>query len=429
MYVSLAQYFGDRSGNFATTTALLALPLLGTIGMAVDVGYAIEQRAALLAAADAAAIGALSTQSVGVLAAINSSANGTIVVAEKDARKLFEGQLPSGMVTKVTDLAIDITKEDDTMNSVVTFKAQVPTSFLKLLSHDMIEVSGTATATYNTGTFMDFYMLLDNTPSMGVGATMADIETMERHTSDKCAFACHDESKSYDYYDLAKDLGVAMRIDVVREAVQQLTYSAAKAARYPSQYRMGIYTFGTSAKDTKLTEISTLSSDMNAVRTAANAIDLMSIPYQNYNHDQATDLDNAFKNLEKIIKKGGSGKNKTDPEKVVFFVSDGLTDSAKGSSCTKKTTGTRCQEPIDYSVCEPLKKKGIKIAALYTTYLPLPQNAWYNSWIKPFQSEIADRMRSCASPGLYFEVSPTEGIAEAMEALFQKVIGTPRLAS
>lgn len=397
--------------------------------MAIDVGYAIEQRAALLAAADAAAIGALSTQSVGVLAAINTSENGTITVAEKDARKLFDGQLPDGMVTKLTDLSIDITKQDDTMNSVVTFKAQVPTSFLRLLNHDTIEVSGTATATYNTGTFMDFYMLLDNTPSMGVGATMADIDKMERHTPDKCAFACHEEIKSYDYYDLAKELGVSMRIDIVREAVQQLTYSATKAARYPAQYRMGIYTFGKTMKDMKLDEISKLSSDMDAVRQAANAIDLMTTPQHHFKNDQATDLDNAFKNLEKIIKKGGSGKNKTDPEKVVFFVSDGLTDAPKGSSCTKKTSGERCQEPIDYSVCEPLKKKGIKIAALYTTYLPLPQNAWYNDWIKPFQSEIAVRMRACASPGLYFEVSPTEGITEAMEALFQKVIGTPRLAS
>jgi hypothetical protein len=32
-----------------------------------------------------------------------------------------------------------------------------------------------------------------------------------------------------------------------------------------------------------------------------------------------------------------------------------------------------------------LKNKGYKIAMLYTTYLPLPTNGWYNSWIKPFQ--------------------------------------------
>jgi hypothetical protein len=69
-----------------------------------------------------------------------------------------------------------------------------------------------------------------------------------------------------------------------------------------------------------------------------------------------------------------------------------------------------------------MKDRGIKIAVLYTTYLPLPTNDWYNDWISPFSSQIAANMRSCASPDLYFEVSPTQGIPEAMTALFQKVV-------
>ena len=68
---------------------------------------------------------------------------------------------------------------------------------------------------------------------------------------------------------------------------------------------------------------------------------------------------------------------------------------------------------------------------LYTTYLALPTNTWYNSWIEPFNagpygpspnSQIAQNMEACASPGFYFEVSPTQGISEAMNALFQKAI-------
>ena len=76
-----------------------------------------------------------------------------------------------------------------------------------------------------------------------------------------------------------------------------------------------------------------------------------------------------------------------------------------------------------------MKDRGIKIAVLYTTYLPLPTNGWYNEWIAPFQSEIGDRMRECASDDLYFEVSPTEGIEAAMKALFIKAVKAPRLAS
>jgi hypothetical protein len=36
-------------------------------------------------------------------------------------------------------------------------------------------------------------------------------------------------------------------------------------------------------------------------------------------------------------------------------------------------------------------------------------------------------MQACASPGLYFEVSPTQGISEALSALFQKAVSQARL--
>ena len=57
----------------------------------------------------------------------------------------------------------------------------------------------TSTSTSNIPAFIDFYLLLDNTPSMGVGATPADDTAMVRQrpppTSaaiDVVAFACHD---------------------------------------------------------------------------------------------------------------------------------------------------------------------------------------------------------------------------------------------
>ncbi|MGO8632101.1 hypothetical protein ACC807_38030, partial [Rhizobium ruizarguesonis] len=48
---------------------------------------------------------------------------------------------------------------------------------------------------------------------------------------------------------------------------------------------------------------------------------------------------------------------------------------------------------------------------------------------KPFQSEIPTKMQACASPGFYCEVTPTEGITDAMKALFLKVIRAPRITS
>jgi hypothetical protein len=235
--------------------------------------------------------------------------------------------------------------------------------------------------------------------------------------------------QSTNNYSIAKSLGVAMRIDVVRQATQALTDTAKTERVSSDQFRMGVYTFGTKAEDAKLTTISSPTSDLTKVKNYTDDVDLMTIPYQNYNQDQLTSFDSALPQMNTIIDPAGDGTSNISPEKILFFVSDGVGDSYKPSTCTKKTTGGRCQEPIDTSFCKPLKDRGVKIAVLYTTYLPLPSNDWYNKWISPFQSEIPTRMQACASPGLYFEVTPTQGIADAMKALFLKVIRAPRITS
>jgi Flp pilus assembly protein TadG len=427
MGILSSAFLSDRSGNFGIMTALLMVPLVGSAGLALDYAHALSLRTQLYAAADAAAVGAVSEKSDAVAAAMTMKGNGTISVAKTDARSIFFSQMSGELTSVPVELSIDVTKTANKINSFVSFSASVPTTFMHVLGQDSITISGTATAEYQTASFMDFYILLDNTPSMGVAATPTDVSKLEAKTG--CAFACHQMDQVTNNYTIAKSLGVAMRIDVVRQATQALTDTAKTERVSADQFRMGVYTFGTKAEDAKLTTISGLTSDLTQVKNYTNAVDLMTIPYQNYNQDQLTSFDSAMTQMNTIIDPAGDGTSNVNPEKILFFVSDGVGDSYKPSTCTKKTTGGRCQEPIDTSFCKPLKDRGVKIAVLYTTYLPLPSNAWYNTWIKPFQNEIPTRMAACASPGLYFEVSPTEGIADAMKALFLKVIRAPRLTS
>jgi len=427
MGILSSAFLSDRSGNFGIMTALLMVPLVGCAGLALDYAHALSLRTELYTAADAAAVGSISEKSDAVAAAMTMKGNGTISIAKTDARSIFFSQMSGELTSVPVNLSIDVTKTANKLNSTVTFSASVPTTFMHVLGQDSITVSGTATAEYQTASFMDFYILLDNTPSMGVAATPTDVSKLEAKTG--CAFACHQMDKSVNNYTIAKDLGVAMRIDVVRKATQALTDTAKTERVSADQFRMGVYTFGTKAEDAKLTTISNLTSDLTQVKNYTDAVDLMTIPYQNYNKDQLTSFDSAMTQMNTIVDTAGDGTSNISPEKILFFVSDGVGDSYKPSTCTKKTTGGRCQEPIDTSFCRPLKDRGVKIAVLYTTYLPLPSNPWYNDWIKPFQNEIPTRMAACASPGLYFEVSPTEGIADAMKALFLKVIRAPRLTS
>jgi hypothetical protein len=420
-----------KAGNFTQMFAFLTIPLFGAVGLAVDFSQASRIRSQLHGAADAAAVGSIATSSPAFKQAASMEADGVIPAGGKDAAKLFNGYLDGYLTGEqgllISDVKAEVQKSGSAISSQVNFTASVPTMFMSLFGYHYLTVTGQATATTASAPFMDFYLVLDNTPSMGVGATPSDVQKMVASTPDKCAFACHDLSNADNYYNLAKKIGVTMRIDVVRQATQKLTDTAVDRREHPNQFRMALYTFGQAATNLKLTKVSDLTSELDKVKMAANAIDLMTIPHQNYDDDQMTSFDKTLADLDKEIGKPGSGNATNDRQKIVFFVSDGVGDSYKPSICTKKTTGGRCQEPIDVSVCEKLKKRGIRVAVLYTTYLPLPTNAWYNTWIKPFQSDIGTKMSECASPGYYFEVSPTEGIAEAMEALFLKIVSNPRL--
>lgn len=427
------RFFSDRSGNFGVLTAILLVPVIGVAGVALDLSNALMVRSTLQAAADAAALAAVSETSAGVSQALQMQSDGQLSAAIADAKKVFLGHAKMSEHYELKNFDVDVVKTGTQLKAIFTFDAAVPTNLTRMLGRNDVTVSGRAEAVFQIDTFRDFYLLLDNTPSMGVGATPADVSKMVNNTKDKCAFACHVVNQGVEdknsYYYLAKSLGVTIRIDVVAKATAALMETATKTRKSSNQYRMAVYTFGERAEDTKLLEVSALTNKLDQVQSKASKIGLMSIPWQGYDNDQQTDFDRALKNIGALMGSAGTGASVSDPEKILFFVSDGVGDSYKPNTCTKKTTNGRCQEPLDTTQCEELKKKGYRIAVLYTTYLPLPTNDWYKKWISPFQAEIPTRMQSCASPGLYFEVSPSQGISEAMNALFLKIVSTPRMAS
>jgi Flp pilus assembly protein TadG len=422
---AICRFRRSERGNVTLTFGILLIPLMAAVGAAVDYARANNYRSQLMAAADAASVGAVAKSSPAVAAAVTMQNDGNIAVGVADALAIFNAQLLGktkwwgGLVPQAT-----VTKSNGVVSSTVQFSAKVPATFMKLFGKTSIPISGVSKASNKVPLYIDFYLLLDNTPSMGVGATTADIAKMVANTPDKCAFACHDLSTHpNDYYKKAKNLGVTTRIDVVRSATQQMMDTAQDTETFSNQFRAAIYTFGTSCTNPGLTTVKSLTSSLSTAKSAAASIDLMTIPYQGYNMDQCTNFDDVLTDLNALIPAPGNGTSATSPQKMLFFVSDGVNDANNPASCSKPLYGgTRCQEPIDTSFCTTLKNRGIKIAVLYTTYLPLPTNAWYNTWIGPWQNQIGTRMQSCASPGLYFEVGPNQGISEALNALFKKAL-------
>jgi Flp pilus assembly protein TadG len=433
----IGSFWSDRSGNIAIIFGLAIVPVMGLMGMALDYSFASKVKTELQAAADDAVLVAVTNTAMSLPAA----------TVQQQVVDYFNAQATNRRVNFPNPATATVTDSGVTRTAVLSFTASVPTSLLGVVGLNSIAIAGSSTASNQFPPYIDFYLLLDNTPSMGVGATPTDVQTMVSHTSDKCAFACHQMDKSpNDYYGLAKNLGVTMRIDVVRTATQNLMDKAMNTETVPNQFRMAIYTFGASAQNAGLTNIFALSSDLASAKTAAGVIDLMTVPYQNYADDTDTDFDAVFTSMNNNeITNPGDGTAAGKPQKVLFFVSDGVADEVNASCNKPITTGSdpktnksykRCQEPINVSLCTAMKNRGIQIAVLYTTYLALPTNNWYVTWIDPFNkgpynpsinSEIAQNMKNCASPGFYFEVSPTQGISAAMNALFQKVVQVARL--
>ena len=412
-------FLRHAGGGVAVLFGITVVPLILFAGAALDYTRASDARTILQVAADAAALSAV-TQAALVL---------TPKQAESQAVSVFNARAATVKFAGNVDVTVKVKENKTVRTAAVSFTADVPTTLMRLAGWTTVPIAGDAKSASPPPTYMDFHLLLDNTPSMGVGATPADIATMVANTPDKCAFACHDVSAAgKDYYALAKKLGVQMRIDVVRSATQQLMDTATATAMVPGQFRAGIHTFGALCSGLGVTTLSGLTSNLAGVKTSAAAIDLMSVPFQNYNNDQCTDFDGALTTMNTLVAPSGDGSTSAAPQKIVFFVSDGVADAFYPSTCTKPTTGGRCQEPISQAGCTALKDRGVKIAVLYTTYLPLPTNGWYNQWIAPFASQIPTQMQSCASPGLYFEVSPSQGISDAMAALFQRAVAQARLS-
>jgi Flp pilus assembly protein TadG len=443
----LIRRFGaDRRGNIAVIFVLASIPVVSAVGCAVDYSRANQLRSKLLAAADSASVGSLAKTSPAFIAAGTMTKDGTISVGVTDSQNIFNANMSGVSGYTLNSMTPTVTKSGTVITSNVSFSANVPTSFMGIIGTNSLTVTGSSTSTANLPQYIDFYLLLDNSPSMGVAATPADVTTLVNATTgqsfkpdDQCAFACHDYNNSNNYYNLAKTLGVTTRIDVLRTATQSLMDTAATTETYSNQFRMAIYDFGASSKTIGLRALFSLSSSLSNAKSAAGNIDLMGVYGNNdsYTADQDTQFSTVFPAITNVIPTTGTG-TAASPLKYLFFVSDGVADE-NNSSCSEPTTSSgRCQSPINPSLCATLKKNGVKIAVLYTTYLQLPTNNWYMTWIDPFNqgpfgpstnSKVALNMASCASPGLYFEVSPTQGISAAMNALFQKAVADARISS
>jgi len=222
-----ASFRRNCRGNVAVTFAIVCVPVITAVGCGVDYSRANQMRAKLQAAVDAASVGAVSRTSPAFIAAGTMTSDGVIPAGNDDAAKIFSGNMSSTSGYTLNSLTPEVEKAGAVLSATVSYSATVPMMFMNIVGFKTMTLQGSSTAKASMPKYIDFYLLLDNSPSMGVAATPADVTKMVNATSDKCAFACHDYNDANNYYNLAKTLNVTTRIDVLRSATQQLMDTAA----------------------------------------------------------------------------------------------------------------------------------------------------------------------------------------------------------
>ena len=448
----VAQFRDDRSGNAAILFGLALIPMVFLGGMALDFSSAIQKRNLLNAAADAAALAAVTPAML----------QQPVANAQAAAENMFNAETSAIPGLIVNSLNVNVGTSGLTRTVTVSYTASSVNSFAGVLGQTYWPISSGSSelspqAASSAAANINFYLLLDNSPSMDLPATSAGITAMINATKNApsnggnaggCAFACHESDPAadnlgnpggIDNYQLAQNLGVVTRIQNMASATQSLmTTAASTEASNNATYKVAIYTFNdTTSPNIIFAPGGQPSSNLTSAQAAAANINVMEVYSNNYltktnnNSDTDTDFENAMSYINGVMPNPGTGAATSTPQEVLFIVSDGVDDEVS-STCSQQLDGTRCQQPFNTAWCTTVKNRGILIAVLYTEYLPLPasgtgSNSWYNSYVAPYQSQIGPNLQNCASSGLFFSVTTDGDITAAMQALFQQAVTTARL--
>ena len=438
----------DTTANVAIIFALAMFPVVAVSGMSIDYTLAGRRQVQLNAAADAAALMTTSPSGMAL----------TATAAQQAATAMFLAQ--AGKVVGVTVQSPNIVVQDTTnpngsttRHTTVPFTATSQNAFSALLRMATINLAGTSAVSSSTAPNIDFYLLLDTSPSMGIPSTPSGINTMVSKTQAQggCAFACHEANPTaknnagvsdnagnpngWDNYAYAHSLNLTLRMDLVNQATANLIQTAAQTeAVNKAAYRVATYTF-----DQAFKTITSLTSNLSQAQSdAASKILLQEVYDKKHltpstdNSSEDTQLDSALSSITSVPNPGkGTNVNGDTPQEVLFLVTDGVIDEAYpnygplDNTDSGDRTITTVGHQRDY--CTPLKARGIRIAVLSLTYYPLPNDSFYSTYVAPIQSQISPALQSCASPGLFFEVESGGDINGALQALFVKAVGSSHL--
>ncbi|WP_169569739.1 TadE/TadG family type IV pilus assembly protein [Sneathiella limimaris] len=149
---SLTQLGRDNNGASAVLFAFLAIPIMGAIGLSVDLGRAYVLKSKLSTALDAA----------GLAAGRVIFKEDAVVLA--DAQKFFDANFTSGYMGADVS-ALEISWDANRENIELKVNADLNTTFMSILGKEEVSV-GARTVVNRVNRGLELIMVLDNTGSM-----------------------------------------------------------------------------------------------------------------------------------------------------------------------------------------------------------------------------------------------------------------------
>ncbi len=425
--------------------------LIGVAGFAVDYGYATYINQGLQSAADAAVLAATSQS-----AATAGGGYGNTNWLTSYGTDVFMGNIAKLPVSNVTPNFSVVSNGTGGVIATASYTYAVPTFISGIIGMSTIPVSGSAKATANPLTYINYYILVDVSQSMGIGATQADMNTLYNRIAQYgngsdgeigCAFACHVQSgngyygglQPYTNEYLAHNISpkVTLRIDAAVSAIQTIIGLAQSNAGTNQNIKIGLYTMN--EDPTNGTLVRTISNPSTNYTNLANLAATINLGNNNSGGSGDSDLPDQITNFISTsnIAANGSGASAASPQNYVFIVTDGLTDVP--GACTSG----HCTGVLSASNCSTLKTKAT-VGIIYTTYNAIYNYVWsssasqyipgttyesnYTSLAAPYMSSIPSSLQSCASSSIYYyKADDGPGITAGMQALFASSLQTAHL--
>ncbi len=474
------RFRADKRGNLSMMFAFSLPVLVMFTGMAVDYSRLAGSKAQLAQAADTAILSAVS-------AMWDTAENGGSIDIDKrkaDAKRVFLANASSSTGINVTQLDVNISQSVANVEVKLDYRADVPMSFGGVFNMASREVAGHAEAVKALPPYIDFYLLLDASASMGLPSSVAGQKTLFENTG--CMFACH-FTNDHSTYDKAGTLGVELRIDELKNAITGPTgfLETAAAAKYGNRYRVGAYSFVRYMVQNSPINGSTayVTTTKAALKAAVNAIPLDTGDNAAYGSG-GTHFENVLPSMTSAITNIGDGSAASKPRPFVFMVTDGAQDNQTQFGGNWSLPGGRATQvqSIDTALCQALKNKGVTVAVLYTTYADLNPDyivqynrayanyyaglpfwesvtwnngqdkktytnltdkrakTFYHSWDDPFATDsqtnaankaipgIPTALTACASPGFFYTATVPGDIDKALKAMFQQAVNATRIS-